>query len=77
MKVNKARDRLAVGATNGKGKKQVSQQIGGRSEVMDAAALRRVAVARCLWPFLFLSGKFCKIFQIFRHIESLNVCIKY
>jgi len=26
---------------------------------------------------LFNSKKFCKIFQILRHIESLDVCIKY
>jgi len=26
---------------------------------------------------LFISQKFCKIFQILRHIESLDVCMEY
>jgi len=26
---------------------------------------------------LFIPKKFCKFFQIFRHIESLDVCMKY
>ena len=31
---------------------------------------------RTPWPCL-VPNKFCKIFQIFRHIESLDVCMKY
>jgi len=31
----------------------------------------------CLSWALFSFQKFCKIFEILRHIESLDVCVKY
>jgi len=35
------------------------------------------ALAKALFLGLFSSKKICKIFQIVRHIESLDVCMKY
>ena len=44
--------------------------------VMSSWSLASTYVSNLLRPCL-VPEKFCKIFQIFRHIESLDTCIEY
>jgi len=61
---------------------QVSAQHSGTEQLSESIQLFKVSSrAQHSNAFhskaLFSSKKFCKIFQIFRHIESLDVCMEY
>ena len=68
-----AEKRYTTGACNCKA--VPSKRSGGRCSRADTGACQQEELDK-LGPCL-ISRKFCKIFQIFRYIEYLDVCMEY